>query len=96
MNLSRYKVIDSHCHLLLPEKETKQFEEYWSLSRLQIESKHLKNLMNYRLVVQELGRLLLGNPDEGPKCLERCIKHFTRAQKVAEKTIQELEAMKKS
>ena len=37
---------------------------------------------------------LLGNPDEGPKCLARCIKHFTRAKKVAEKTLQELEAMK--
>jgi len=38
---------------------------------------------------------LLGSPDEGPKCLNRCIKYFTRAKKVAEKTIEELEAVQK-
>ena len=36
---------------------------------------------------------LLGSPEEGPKCLTRCIKYFTRAQKVAEKTIEELRNM---
>jgi ferredoxin len=39
---------------------------------------------------------LLGSPEEGPKCLTRCIKYFTRAKKVAEKTIQELEGLQKS
>ncbi|MGD8387459.1 MAG: 4Fe-4S binding protein [Desulfobacteraceae bacterium] len=37
---------------------------------------------------------LLGNAEEGPKCLNRCIKYFTRAKKVAEKTIEELEALR--
>jgi len=36
---------------------------------------------------------LLGSSEEGPRCLERCIKHFRRALKVAEKTIKELEAL---
>ena len=39
---------------------------------------------------------LLGSADEGPKCLTRCIKYFTRAGKVAEKTIEELEALQRS
>lgn len=64
MNLSKYKVIDNHCHLFLPEKEIKSFEQYWTLSRLQIHSTHLRNLLNYRLVVRELGRLLLNNVEE--------------------------------
>jgi len=36
---------------------------------------------------------LLGSPEEGPKCINRCIKYFTRAKKVAEKTIEKLEAL---
>jgi len=64
MNLSRYKVIDSHCHLLLPDKETKGFEKYWNLSRLQIDSRHLKSQLNYRLMLKELGKLLLGRSEE--------------------------------
>lgn len=39
---------------------------------------------------------LLGRDEEGPKCLTRCIKYFTRAKKVAEKTIEELEALQRS
>jgi len=64
MDLSRYKVIDGHCHLLLPEKESKRFEQYWNLSRLQIDSRHLKNQLNYKLMLKELGNLLLKNPEE--------------------------------
>jgi len=39
---------------------------------------------------------LLGSPEEGAKCLARCIKHFIRAKKVTEKTLEELEALQKT
>lgn len=71
MDLSKDRVIDSHCHPFLPERETKRFEQYWSLSRYswslsgsQIDPKHLKNMINYKLMLKELGRFLLGNSDE--------------------------------
>jgi predicted TIM-barrel fold metal-dependent hydrolase len=64
MDLQRLRVVDNHCHLFLPDRETKSFETYWTLSRLPIPEGHLKNLMSYRMVVRELGRLLLSNPEE--------------------------------
>jgi len=39
---------------------------------------------------------LLGSSKEGTECLARCIKHFRRAKKVAERTLEELDALQKS
>jgi uncharacterized protein len=58
LNLSDHNIIDSHCHFLLPDKETKDFECYWNLSRLPIESKHLRNALNYKMLLKELRVLL--------------------------------------
>ena len=58
LNLSDHNIIDSHCHFLLPDKETKDFECYWNLSRLPIESKHLRNALNYKMMLNELRVLL--------------------------------------
>lgn len=58
ISLDNEKVIDSHCHFLLPEKEAKEFYCYWNLSRLNLDPKHLQNTFAYRMVLHELKSFL--------------------------------------
>ena len=58
LDLHRLPVVDSHCHAFLPEKETKSFEEYLTLSDLTIPREHLTSTLLYRQVMNELSRLL--------------------------------------
>ena len=51
-------VIDAHCHPFLPEKETRPFEAYLTLSDLPQRREDLTSTMLYRMVMRELGRVL--------------------------------------
>jgi len=51
-------VVDAHCHPFLPEKESKPFEAYLTLSDLPQRYEDLTSTMLYHLVMRELGRIL--------------------------------------
>jgi predicted TIM-barrel fold metal-dependent hydrolase len=55
-------LIDSHCHGFLPEKETKDFETYLTLSMLEIPIEDIRNLFLYRRIIHELARILECKP----------------------------------
>jgi len=60
-------IIDDHCHAFLPEKETKEFEQYLSLSLLDLPINDVRNLFLYRRIVNELARVLKCKPSEAIK-----------------------------
>jgi hypothetical protein len=51
-------VVDAHCHPFLPEKETRPFEAYLTLSDLPQRREDLTSTMLYRMVMRELSRVL--------------------------------------
>ena len=57
-DFSENPVIDAHCHPFLPEKESRPFEAYLTLSDLPQRHEDLTSTMLYRQVMRELGRLL--------------------------------------
>ena len=65
-------IIDAHCHPFLPEKESKPFEAYLTLSDIPQRREDLTSTMLYRQVVRELGRLL------GVECEARIIEERQR------------------
>jgi predicted TIM-barrel fold metal-dependent hydrolase len=77
LDLHRLPVVDSHCHAFLPEKETKSFEEYLTLSDLAIPSEHLTSTLLYRQVLKELSRLL-GVRGKDSKVIEERQKLYRR------------------
>jgi len=52
------RVVDSHCHAFLPQKETQSFETYVTLTGLPMEKEHLVNSLLYRIIVSELKKTL--------------------------------------
>ena len=58
IDFSENPVIDAHCHPFLPEKESRPFEAYLTLSDLPQKHEDLTSTMLYRQVMRELGRLL--------------------------------------
>ena len=66
LDLSKKPVVDSHCHAFLPEKETKPFEQYLTLSEDPIPKIDMVSTLLYRHVVCELSRVLEidGRPEE--------------------------------
>jgi len=59
--------IDDHCHAFLPEKETKEFEKYLTLSTLDVPKNDVKNTFLYRRIVNELARVLECKPSQAVK-----------------------------
>ncbi len=57
-------VVDAHCHPFLPEKETKPFEAYLTLSDIPQRKEDLTSTMLYRLVMPELGQVMSLRGDE--------------------------------
>ena len=51
-------VVDAHCHPFLPEKETKTFEAYLTLSDIPQRHEDLTSTMLYRMMMRELSRVL--------------------------------------
>ena len=76
------------CHDACPEGAVRHDSET-------IEREVASNVAYARRCMAECVRLL-GGAEEGEKCLTRCIKAFTRAGKVAERTVEELKAMRKA
>ena len=60
-------IIDSHCHGFLPEKETKEFEKYLTLSMLDIPIDDIRNLFLFRRIIHELARVLNCKPGQALK-----------------------------
>ncbi|MCX6654730.1 MAG: amidohydrolase family protein [Candidatus Bathyarchaeota archaeon] len=58
IDFSSFPVVDSHCHAFLPEKETKPFEAYLTLSDLQQRREDLTSTMLNHMVMRELSRIL--------------------------------------
>ena len=61
IDLSQQKVIDSHCHAFLPEKEPSiraSFEQFLTLAIHPIPEEDMFNTFLYRLVIRELSRVL--------------------------------------
>ena len=61
INLSRQKVIDSHCHAFLPMKESSirsSFEQFLTLAIHPIPKEDMFNTFLYRQVIRELSRVL--------------------------------------
>ncbi len=61
INLSEKKVIDSHCHAFLPEKEPSiraSFEQFLTLAIHPIPEEDMFNTFLYRQVIRELSRVL--------------------------------------
>ena len=58
INISDCRVIDSHCHAFLPEKETRSFEQYFTLADHLVPKEDMVNTFIYRQVVRELSRVL--------------------------------------
>ena len=58
LDLSKDPIVDSHCHAFLPDKETKSFEQYLTLSDLNVPKEDMFNTFLYRQVVHELSRVL--------------------------------------
>ncbi len=56
--ISRLHIVDAHCHPFLPEKESKPFESYLTLSDIPQRREDLTSTMLYKLVMRELGRFL--------------------------------------
>lgn len=57
-------IIDDHCHPFLPEKETKKFEEYLTLSTLDVTIEDIRNTFLYQRIIVELARVLGCKPSE--------------------------------
>jgi uncharacterized protein len=57
-------VVDAHCHPFLPDKETRPFEAYLTLSDIPQRMEDLKSTMLYRLVMRELGQVMRLRGDE--------------------------------
>ncbi len=58
LNFTDCSVVDAHCHPFLPEKETKSFEAYLTLSDIPQRREDLTSTMLYRSVMRELSRIL--------------------------------------
>lgn len=61
MNMERisgFHIVDAHCHPFLPEKESRPFESYLTLSDIPQRREDLTSTMLYKLVTRELGRFL--------------------------------------
>ncbi len=66
LDLTGYKVVDSHCHAFLPERETSPFERCLTLSEHPIPKRDVASTFLYRRVIRELSRVLgvKGSGDE--------------------------------
>jgi len=58
LDISKCPVVDAHCHPFLPEKETKPFEAYLTLSDIPQRHEDLTATMIYRQTMRELARVL--------------------------------------
>lgn len=58
LDLSKQPVVESHCHAFLPDKETKPFEQYLTLSEGPVPKIDMVSTLLYRHVVCELSRVL--------------------------------------
>jgi hypothetical protein len=58
LSFSSVPVVDAHCHPFLPEKETRAFEAYLTLSDIPQRREDLTSTMLYRMVMRELSRVL--------------------------------------
>lgn len=58
LDLSKYPVVDSHCHAFLPDKETDPFEKYLNLAIHPIPKFDMVNTFIYHQVTRELSRVL--------------------------------------
>jgi len=63
IDLSRYRVVDGHCHAFLPEKETDALDQAFNISTLQIPTLHSENTLTFRRAVKDLAVVLGCRPD---------------------------------
>lgn len=58
MDLTGYRIVDSHCHAFIPEREDKPFEQYFTLADHHIPKRDVESTFLYRRVIKELSRVL--------------------------------------
>jgi hypothetical protein len=58
LDTSKCPIVDAHCHPFLPEKESKPFEAYLTLSDISQRKEDLESTMIYRQTIRELARVL--------------------------------------
>jgi len=65
LELSALPVVDSHCHLFLPQLEDKSFDRYWTLSTLPLDPADIRSSVLFQMMKTRLARFL-GLPDSAP------------------------------
>jgi predicted TIM-barrel fold metal-dependent hydrolase len=84
IDIGNIRVVDSHCHAFLPQKENRPFEEYFSLSAHPISKEHLVNTFLYRIVISELKRTLKINGSSTQVIEERNKRYYQNPQEYIE------------
>lgn len=63
LDITKYPLLDGHCHAFLPEKEQEGLDQLLNLSSLTIPKPHSENTLLFRRVVKELAEVLECSPD---------------------------------
>ncbi len=63
LDITKYPLLDGHCHAFLPEKEQEGLDQLLNLSLLTIPEPHSENTLLFRRVVKELAEVLECSPD---------------------------------
>jgi predicted TIM-barrel fold metal-dependent hydrolase len=58
LDLSGLPLVDSHCHLFLPQLEDKSFDRYWTLSTLPLEPDDIHSSVLFQMMRARLARFL--------------------------------------
>jgi predicted TIM-barrel fold metal-dependent hydrolase len=58
LDLSGLPLVDSHCHLFLPQLEDKSFDRYWTLSTLPLEPDDIHSSVLFQMMLARLARFL--------------------------------------
>jgi predicted TIM-barrel fold metal-dependent hydrolase len=56
IKLEAHKLVDAHCHALLPERETDKFEQYFTLSFIKVKPQDMRNTLLFKMLVAELAK----------------------------------------
>ena len=72
LDFTEFPVIDAHCHPFIPDRETESFEQYLTLSMIQIPKEDMRSTLLYKMVIAKLRSVLcmptIYSDDEVIKC----------------------------
>jgi uncharacterized protein len=63
LDLDGLQVIDNHCHPFDPERETEDFDQYWTVAMDEVPAKFMRATVLYRMVMGRLKKVLDLAPD---------------------------------